>query len=63
MLTIKQTAERFGLPEHFLRQLVKDPNIVRSVRVVRAGAKYLINCESLAAWLSYNEEDLPHDVV
>ena len=48
MRTIKETARQFGLAEHFVRQLVKSGKIV----AVKAGCKYLINCDKLAEYLN-----------
>jgi hypothetical protein len=51
MLSIRQAAQQFpGVTEYFLRMMVKQNPC--PVRVVRVGAKYLVNAESLAAWLS-----------
>ena len=48
MLTIRQTAERFKLPVHFIRACVGDGRIV----AVCAGRKFFVNAESVAAFLS-----------
>ena len=49
MRSITETAERFRLPVHFVRQLVLDKKIV----AVQAGSrKYLVNQESLALYLN-----------
>lgn len=48
METIKKTAEIFGLPVHFVRQKVLSGEIV----AVRAGRKFLVNVESVSAFLS-----------
>jgi hypothetical protein len=53
MLTIRETAERFGLSEHYVRNLAKrQPG---QVRTVKAGVKTLVNANSLCAYL--NGED------
>ncbi|MFT3952099.1 MAG: DNA-binding protein [Oscillospiraceae bacterium] len=53
MRSIKQAAAECSIPEHFLRQLVKQNKVV----YVRAGAKALVNLESLAAYLSSGEQE------
>lgn len=50
MLTIKATAQEFGLAEHFIRQLVIKGEVV----AVRAGCKYLVNVDRLAEYLNTN---------
>ena len=42
MLTVKQTAERFGIAQHHARQLA----LTGKVRAIRAGKKILINAQS-----------------
>ncbi len=44
MLGIKETAQRFGIAQHFARQLA----LTGKVRAVRAGNKILINQASVA---------------
>ena len=51
MLTIPEAAERTGLSKHYLRQLVLQGRIV----YISAGRKYLINMNSLAAFLNKGE--------
>lgn len=48
MLTVRETAERFKLPVHFVRACVGDGSFVS----VRAGRKFLVNAESVTAFLS-----------
>lgn len=48
MLTIRETAELFKLPVHFVRQSVGNGSFVS----VRAGRKFLVNAESVTAFLS-----------
>ena len=47
MRTIKETAELFGLPVHFVRQKVNDGEIV----AVRAGRRFLVNIDKFAEYL------------
>lgn len=44
MLTVKQTAERFGIAQHHARQLA----LTGKVHALRAGRKILINAQSVA---------------
>lgn len=48
MLTIKETAKRAGLAEHYIRQLCVQNKIVYR----KAGAKYLINYEKFIEYLN-----------
>ena len=48
MRTIKETAELFGLPVHFVRQKVNDGEIV----AVRAGRRFLVNVDKFAEYLN-----------
>lgn len=48
MLTIKETALRSGLAQHYLRRLCIENKIV----FVKCGAKYLINYEMLIEFLN-----------
>ena len=50
MRTIKETAELFGLPVHFVRQKVNNGEIV----AVRAGRRFLVNVDKLAEYLNSN---------
>lgn len=51
MRGIKETAERFNLPVHFIRQLVR----TGKVKSVQAGSrKYYVNQQSM---INYLEED------
>ncbi len=52
MLTIKEAATKFNLPEHFVRQLVWQ----KKVKFVKAGRKYLINQQSLIDYLNEGEK-------
>ncbi len=47
MRSIKETAELFGLPLHFIRQKVNNGEIV----AVRAGRRFLVNIDKLAEYL------------
>ena len=51
MLTIKQTAERTQLAQHYIRQLCLENKIVFR----KAGAKYLINYEKFIEYLNNSE--------
>ena len=48
MLTIRDTAALFNLPIHFVRQKVNSGEVV----AVRAGRKFLVNADSVTAFLS-----------
>lgn len=48
METIRRTAEIFGLPVHFIRAAVANGDVV----AIRAGRKFLVNVDSLIAFLS-----------
>ena len=50
MRTIRETAELFGLPVHFVRQKVNDGEIV----AVRAGRRFLVNIDRLCEYLNSN---------
>ena len=50
MRTIKETAELFGLPVHFVREKVSNGEIV----AVRAGRRFLVNVDKLAEYLDSN---------
>ncbi|MBS7397442.1 MAG: helix-turn-helix domain-containing protein [Ruminiclostridium sp.] len=50
MRTIKETAELFDLPVHFVRQKVNDGEIV----AVRAGRRFLVNIDRFAEYLDSN---------
>ena len=47
-LTIRETAELFKLPVHFVRQSISNGSVVS----VRAGRKFLVNAESVMTFLS-----------
>ena len=51
MRTIKQGAKEAGIPEHFLRQLVKQNKVV----YVKAGNKFLVNFDYLVDFLNKGE--------
>ncbi len=48
MLTIKDTAKRTNLPEHFIRKLCWENKIAYCM----AGNKYLVNLEKLVDYLN-----------
>lgn len=48
MLTIREAAELFNLPIHFVRECVGDGRVV----AVRAGRKFLVNADSVTAFLN-----------
>lgn len=48
METIKTTASLLNLPEHFIRQKVKNGEIV----AVRAGRRFLVNVDKLVEFLN-----------
>lgn len=50
MRTIKETAELFSLPVHFVRQKVADGEVV----AVRAGRRFLVNIDRFAEYLDSN---------
>ncbi len=50
MATIKETAELFKLPVHFVRQKVAEGEIV----AVRAGKRFLVNVDKFAEYLNSN---------
>lgn len=52
MLTIKETAQKLGLSDYYLRGLVRSNKIV----YVKVGAKYLINLEKLVDFLNNGGE-------
>jgi excisionase family DNA binding protein len=49
MLTIPEAAEYYGLPRHFIRQLV----IQKKIQSIMAGIKYLINNKVLENYLTF----------
>lgn len=51
MLTIKETAERTGLAQHYIRQLCLQKKIICH----KAGTKYLINYEKFIDYLNTAE--------
>ena len=48
MRTIKETAELFSLPLHFVRQKVSSGEVV----AVRAGRRFLVNVDKFAEYLN-----------
>ncbi len=48
MVTIRETAEIFKLPEYFVRQLVKSGKVV----AISAGKKSFVNVEKFAEYLN-----------
>ena len=53
MRTIKQTAAELGLPEYFVRFIVKQ----EQVTYVRAGRKVLINLDKFIEYLNGTSKD------
>jgi excisionase family DNA binding protein len=47
MFTINEAAEYYGLPKHFVRQLV----LTKTIPSIKAGKKYLINENILENYL------------
>ena len=54
MLTIKETAKRSGLAQHYLRSLCTNNKII----YVKCGTKYLINFDKLIDFLNGNNTDI-----
>lgn len=52
MRTIKQGAKEAGIPEHFLRQLIKQNKVV----YVKAGNKSFVNLDCLIDFLNKGEQ-------
>lgn len=52
MLTIRETARKTGLAEHYVRKLVLEDRI----QYFRAGNKYLVNQEDLIAYLDAKQK-------
>lgn len=52
MKTIRQAARESGVPEHWLRQAVKDGKVVH----VMAGRKALVNFDKLLEYLERGEQ-------
>lgn len=52
MRTIRQAAHEAGVPEHWLRQAVKDNRVV----YVKAGNKALVNFDKLIEYLERGEQ-------
>lgn len=55
MLTIKETAQKAGLAEHYVRQLILQNKVIH----VKAGKKYLINFELFVNFLNTGECTAP----
>lgn len=53
MRTIKQGAKEAGIPENFLRQLVKQHKVV----CVSTGIKTLVNLDALIEYLSIGDQE------
>lgn len=51
MLSPVETAERFNLPQHFVRELAANGSVVS----IRAGRRILINAESVERYLTTGE--------
>ena len=51
MLSPVETAERFNLPQHFVREIVANGSVVS----IRAGRRILINAESVERYLTTGE--------
>ncbi len=51
MLTIRETAEFFGVPVHFVRSKVASGE----VHAVRAGKKFLVNAQRFSEFLNGND--------
>ena len=51
MLSPVETAERFNLPQHFVREIVTNGSVVS----IRAGRRILINAESVERYLTTGE--------
>ncbi len=51
MLTICETTELTGLTDYSIRRLIKESKIV----YIKVGSKYLVNFESLVAYLNLGE--------
>ena len=51
MLKIKQASKKFGLAEHFVRQLCLTDKVIH----IKAGNRYLINENSLITYLNTGE--------
>lgn len=51
MLTIRETSEKAGLPEHYLRRLC----LTNAICYKKAGNKYLINWEKFIEYLNSSD--------
>lgn len=54
MLTIKETAKRSGLAQHYLRSLCTNNKII----YIKCGTKYLINFDKLIDYLNGNNSTI-----
>ena len=52
MLTIKQTAKLFNMPEHSVRVFAREDQTGARLYTIMAGKKYLVNQERFAAFLN-----------
>lgn len=52
MLTIKETAERFGMSQYSIRKLVQQ----RKIAFIHPTSKYLINADRFSEYLNSVEE-------
>ena len=57
MLTIKETARRAGVAQHFVRQLCLSHKIVFR----KSGSKYLVNFDKFIEYLDCSEKSDPAD--
>lgn len=53
MLTIHETAQKTGLAEHYIRQLV----LKNEICYIKAGRKYLVNLEKLIEYLDNKQSE------
>jgi len=53
MLTIKETAERFGMSQYSIRKLVQQ----RKIAFIHPTSKYLINADRFYEYLNSMEEE------
>lgn len=53
MLTIKETAERFGMSQYSIRKLVQQ----RKIAFIHPTSKYLINADRFSEYLNSMEEE------
>lgn len=53
MLTIKETAERFGMSQYSIRKLIQQ----RKIAFIHPTSKYLINADRFSEYLNSMEEE------